>query len=52
MERKRIRKLTEEQEEAAEAASLPKKSRSARIIKVPRRFYKEAEGRAATTLKK
>ncbi|CAH3133521.1 unnamed protein product [Pocillopora meandrina] len=45
VERKRKRKLIEEQEDAAEAASPPKKSRSGRTIKVPRRFSKGAEGR-------
>lgn len=42
MKQKGKRKLTEEPEEAAEAASSPKKSRSGRIIKVPRRFSKRA----------
>ena len=51
-ERKRKRKLTTEQEDTAEAASLQKKSRSGWIIKVPRRFSKGAWGGAATTFKK
>ena len=45
VERKRKRKLIQEQEDATEAASPPKKSRSGRTIKVPRRFSKGAEGR-------
>ncbi|KAJ7357770.1 hypothetical protein OS493_023245 [Desmophyllum pertusum] len=43
---KRKRKLAEEEEAAElEAASPPKKSRTGRTIKVPRRFSKEPEGR-------